>query len=42
MSMYDNGDKDELNYYVEKFLENHSIAELLYIVTKAIELKEEE
>lgn len=40
MSMYDDYEKDELYRYIEQFLENHTIAELLYIVTKAIELME--
>ena len=38
MSMYDNEEKDELEYYISQFLENHTIAELLYIVARAIEL----
>lgn len=38
MSMYDDAEKDELDHYIEKFLENHTISELLYIVARAIEL----
>ena len=38
MSMYDNAEKDELDYYISQFLENHTISELLYIVARAIEL----
>lgn len=37
MSMYDDSEKDDIYYSIEQFLENHTIAELLKIVARAIE-----
>ena len=41
MSRYDDGEKDDLIYELEEFLKNHSIKELMELVTDAIESKEE-
>lgn len=40
MSMFDNQEKDDFYDAIEEFLENHSIYELMYIITTAIEYHE--
>lgn len=40
MSYFDNRPKDYLLEDVKKFLENHSITELMEVITYAIECKE--
>jgi hypothetical protein len=41
MSVYDNADKDNLEYEIRTFLENHTITELLEIVQYCVSEKEE-
>lgn len=41
MSMYDNNEKDEIYYYISRFLENHNVLELLKIVADAVEYEKE-
>lgn len=36
MSMYGDSEKDEIFYYIERFLEYHSVAELINIVADAV------
>lgn len=40
MSWFDNTEKDNLLDEVTRFLENHSIAELMEVITQAIDRKE--
>lgn len=42
MSMYDNNEKDEVYYYISRFLENHNVSELLNIVATAVEYEKED
>jgi hypothetical protein len=41
MSVYDNAAKDNLEYEIRTFLENHTIAELLAIVFYCVDEKED-
>ena len=41
MSWYDNNEWDDVFYISKEFLKNHKISELLTIVQKAIEYKED-
>lgn len=42
MSMYDNGEKDDLYYYITEFLKEHPISELLDMVATAIKYEKED
>ena len=42
MSVWDNKEKDNLNYEIELFLETHTITDLLEIVFRCVRTKEEE
>ena len=41
MGYYNDGDRDELMYALKEFLKEHSVSELMKVVTDAIERKEE-
>ena len=41
MSVFDNASKDDLEYEIRTFLENHTIADLLYVVHYCVTEKEE-
>lgn len=41
MSMYDNDDKDALYYYLAEFLKEHTVSELLIIVSDAVKYEKE-
>ena len=41
MSVFDNAEKDNLEYEIRTFLENHTIADLLYVVHYCVTEKEE-
>ena len=41
MSRYDDSDKDAMIYELEEFLKDHSITELMELITDAVESKEE-
>lgn len=42
MSMFDNNEKDTLYEAISDFLQNHSVSELLKVVTIAIEYEKDE
>lgn len=42
MSMYDNYQKDDVYYYMSEFLKEHTISELLQIVTDVIMYEKED
>ena len=42
MSMYGNGEKDIVYSYIAEFLKNHTVSELLTIVTDAVEYEKED
>ena len=41
MSIFDNANKDDLEYEISEFLESHTINELLEVVKYCIESKED-
>ena len=42
MSMYGNGEKDMVYYYIAEFLKNHTVSELLAIVADVVEYEKED
>ncbi len=41
MSRYDDNALDDMSYEIEEFLKNHSISQLLELITYVIKIKEE-